>query len=95
MLQAGWSVAAPLIMSGGAPAPALRQAFNAAEPIIKTQVEIDTLHLPVRDEVGACPKLIIDRQTNRVPDGLVPILLPKKFRLVSHVVTELGVPARE
>src|SRR5438105_13042362 len=61
-------VPASLIVSGRAPATSLRQGLNPREPIIKTEIEIDALHLTVRDQIGSCPELIVYGKTDRVPD---------------------------
>src|SRR5205823_5895384 len=88
-------VPASLIVSGRAPATSLRQRLNPREPIIKTEIEIDALHLTIGDQIGSCPELIVHGEADRVPDGLVPVIGTKQFRLASDVVAELGVPARK
>jgi hypothetical protein len=73
----------------------LGQRLNAGEPIIKTEIEIDALHLSVRDDVCSGTELIVDGKAHGVPKCLRSVLRPEKFGLAGYILAKLDVPAGE
>ena len=74
-----------LIVGGCAPAPRPRQRLEPFDVLIEPQVEVDSLHLAVGDPVEARAQLIVDRQTDSVPHGLIAICRAELLRdVLSH-----------
>jgi len=89
------AIAAALIVGRRTPAPPRRQRLDAAEKIVKAEIEIDALHLAVGDEVGPRAELIVHRQAHRVAQRLFAVIGTEQLRVTGRVVTEFGIPAGE
>ncbi len=93
--RAGAAVAAALVVGRRPPAARRRQRFQAAEVVVKAEVEIDALHLAVGDEVGAGAQLVIDGQSHRVAQSLLAVVGAEQLGVARGVVAEFRVPAGE
>src|SRR5262249_18777734 len=89
------AVAAALVVRGRAPLPGRGKSLEAGQIVVEAQVEIDTLHLAVADQVGVRLELVGDGQPHRVADGLVAVLGAEPLRMAGRLLAEVAIPARE
>ena len=71
----------------------LRQRLDSGEAVVETQIEIDTLHLAVGDDVGPGPQLVVHGQTDGIAQCLVAVARAEQVRLPADVFAEFRKPA--
>ena len=84
-----------LVVRGRSPAPTLRQRSNPGKSIVEAEIEIDTLHLTVGDQVGPGLELVVNRQPHGITNRFLAVVGSKLLRAAGDIVAELGVPSGE
>src|SRR5271166_1722351 len=62
-----------LVMRGGAPVADTTSWLEAAQVLVKAEVEIDPLRLAIGDSIEPCPQLVVNGQPHGVANRFLPI----------------------
>src|SRR5271157_2361615 len=84
-----------LVVRRGTPVAGTTNWRQAAQVLVKAEVEIDPLHLAIGDAIEPRPQLVVNGQPDGVANRLLPIYRAEKVGMRAHIADELFIPARK
>ena len=82
-------------MRGGAPVADTTSWLEAAQVLVKAEVEIDPLRLAIGNSIEPCPQLVVNGQPHGIANRFLPIDRAEKVGMRAHIADELFIPARK
>jgi hypothetical protein len=71
-----------------------RHAFESDNPLTDSGEQFVSLQVPVGDLMSSGPRLVVDHQSNCVPEHFVPIVVSESFRIGGEITAIARVPSR-
>ena len=61
---------------------------QAAQVLVKAEVEFDPLHLAIGDSIEPCPQLVVNGQPHSIANRFLPIDRAEKVGMRAHIADE-------